>query len=103
METDAADEPNAVRSTHSIGAMEGFAELRTGYDFEAFSAAAGYPELELGAPQYPGAYAAIDSLVEQASGPAKDREAFIAEATRGRAAMHLTNWQMGSCETDWLR
>jgi hypothetical protein len=69
--------------------MEGFAELRALTDFEVFTVLAGYPGLQPGEPQYPGAYAAINSLVTQASGPAKDRYAFIAEATHGPAAMHF--------------
>ncbi|GAA1575367.1 hypothetical protein GCM10009789_30990 [Kribbella sancticallisti] len=89
MATDAPAEPNAVRSAHSQGAMEGFAELRAMNDFAAFSANAGYPGLTLPTPAYPGAYAAMNSLVTQASGPAKDRYAFIAEATHGPGVMHF--------------
>ncbi|WP_433006426.1 hypothetical protein [Kribbella sp. CA-294648] len=89
METDAPNEPNAVRTEHSRGALEGFAELRTVADFETFAASAGYPHLRLTEPQYPGAFAAMDSLALQASGPAKDRTTFIAEGTRGPAVMHF--------------
>ncbi|QNE17580.1 hypothetical protein F1D05_06240 [Kribbella qitaiheensis] len=89
METDAPTEPNAVRSLQTRGVMEGFAELRTVNDFELFSAYAGYPGLELREPQYPGAYTTVDNLVEQVSGPAKDRAAFITQATHGPAAMHF--------------
>jgi hypothetical protein len=89
MQTDARDQPNAVRTLHSLGAMEGFAELRAMNDFEVFTVNAGYPGLRPGEPQYPGAYAAMNSLVTQVSGPAKDRYAFLAEATGGPAAMHF--------------
>ena len=89
METDAPAEPNAVRTTHSLGAMEGFAEVRTVNDFEAFSNSAGYPGLTLDRAAYPGAHAAMDSLITQASGPAKDRYAFIDEGARGPAVMHF--------------
>jgi hypothetical protein len=89
MALDAPNEPNAVRTEHSIGAIEGFAELRTMSDFELYAAEAGYPELKLRKPQYPGAFAAMDSLADQASGPAKDRDAFIAEGTRGPGVMHF--------------
>ncbi|WP_328326319.1 pentapeptide repeat-containing protein [Kribbella sp. NBC_00382] len=89
MAVDAPNEPNAVRTEHSIGAIEGFAELRTMSDFDLYAAQAGYPELKLRKPQYPGAFAAMDSLAEQASGPAKDRDAFIAEGTRGPGVMHF--------------
>lgn len=68
METDAPAEPNAVRSPHSQGAMEGFAEVRTVNDFEAFTNNAGYPGLALDKAAYPGAHAAMDSLITQASG-----------------------------------
>ncbi|TDU82509.1 hypothetical protein EV138_7403 [Kribbella voronezhensis] len=89
METDAPNEPNAVRSLHSQGAMEGIAELRALNDFIPFSVSAGYPGLRLPAPQRAGAYAAMDSLVTQASGPAKDRYALIREAVHGPGVMHF--------------
>jgi hypothetical protein len=89
MQTDARDQPNAVRTLHSRGAMEGFAEFRAISDFEVFTVSAGYPGLEPPEPQYPGAYAAMNSLVTQVSGPAKDRYAFLAEAARGPAVMHF--------------
>jgi hypothetical protein len=89
MELDAPGEPNAVRTEHSNGAMEGFAELRTANDFEAFAVSAGHPELILESPQYPGAFAAMDSLADQASGLVRDRESFIAEGIHGPAVMHF--------------
>jgi hypothetical protein len=89
METDAPAEPNAVRSLHSQGAMEGVAELRALNDFVAFSVNAGYPGLTPPSPARPGAYAAMDSLVTQASGPAKGRYALIAEAVHGPGVMHF--------------
>ena len=64
----------AVR--HSQGAMEGIAELRALNDFIPFTVSAGYRGLKLPQPQRPGAYAAMDSLITQASGrsaPAVDR------------------------------
>jgi hypothetical protein len=89
MATDAPTEPNAVRSPQTRGLMEGFAEFRTVNNFDLFSAYAGYPGLELRTPQYPGAYAAVKNLVNQVSGPAKDRQAFIAQGIVGPAAMHF--------------
>jgi hypothetical protein len=89
MDLDATAEPNAVRTVHSQGVAEGFAELRTANDFEAFTASAGHPELTLGEPQYPGAFAAMESLAEQASGLAKDRDSFIEEGVHGPAVMHF--------------
>lgn len=89
MATDASDEPNAVRSEHSLGLMEGFAEVRTLQDFGAFARLAGYQGLELPTPTYPGAYAATQSLLHQVSGPAKDRLAIIEEASHGPGVMHF--------------
>jgi hypothetical protein len=89
MATDAPDEPNAVRSPHSLGLMEGFAEIRTVQDFPAFARLAGYPGLDLPTPAYPGAHAATQNLLQQVSGPAKDRLTFIDEAAHGPAVMHF--------------
>ncbi|MFI5713276.1 hypothetical protein [Kribbella sp. NPDC051620] len=89
MATDAPNEPNAVRSEHSLGLMEGFAEVRALQDFGAFARGAGYPELELPTPSYPGAYTATDGLLQQASGPAKGRLDIIDEATHGPGVMHF--------------
>jgi hypothetical protein len=89
METDAAHEPNAVRSRVSTAAMEGMAELRTVADFEMYTAVAGYPGLVIGRPQYAGAFAAMDDLVDQVTGPALDRQALITDAVRGPGAMHF--------------
>ncbi|WP_343963434.1 hypothetical protein, partial [Kribbella koreensis] len=89
MDLDAPNEPNAVRTVHSQGAAEGFAELRTANDFETFTASAGHPELILGEPQYPGAFAAMESLAQQASGLAKDQDSFIEEGVHGPAVMHF--------------
>jgi hypothetical protein len=89
MQTDAPRELNAVRSPHSKGVMEGVAELRTTTDFQAFTVAAGCPGLTLPGPQYPGAHAAVNNLITQASGPALSRQTLIDEMTRGPAVMHF--------------
>jgi hypothetical protein len=89
MEIDAPAEPNAVRSGHSEGVMEGFAELRTVEDFRAFTSRAGYPGLTLEEPQYPGAYAATESLMAQVAGPRLSREAIIDAGTQGPVVMHF--------------
>ena len=89
METDASLEPNAVRTVHSEGLMEGFAELRTVEDFEAFSWRAGYPGLTMSEPQYPGAFAATESLMVQVAGPRLNREAIITAGTQGPVVMHF--------------
>lgn len=89
MTTDAPDEPNAVRSQHSLGLMEGLAEVRALQDFATFARRAGYAGLELPAPSYPGAYAATQSLLQQVSGPAKSRLALIDEALHGPGVMHF--------------
>ncbi|TCM41133.1 hypothetical protein [Kribbella sp. VKM Ac-2568] len=89
METDAPTEANAVRSQHSLGLMEGVAELRATTDFQAFTEAAGYPGLTLTTPQYPGAHAAVDSLVTQASGPVVGRQDLIEGLTQGPGVMHF--------------
>jgi hypothetical protein len=89
MEVDAPAEPNAVRSGHSEGVMEGFAELRTVEDFRAFTSRAGYPGLTLEEPQYRGAYAATESLMAQVAGPRLRREAIIDAGTQGPVVMHF--------------
>jgi hypothetical protein len=89
MPTDAPDQPNAVRSEHSLGLMEGFAEVRALDDFEAFALRAGYSQLTLPQPEYRAAHAAVESLLEQASGPRKPWEELIAEGTRGPGVMHF--------------
>ncbi|NEA35206.1 hypothetical protein [Streptomyces sp. SID13031] len=89
METDAPAEPNAVRTPHSLGATEGLAELRAMNDFPIFATLAGYPGLKLPAATYPGAHSAMDNLVTQVTGPAKDRDAFISEACQGPGVMHF--------------
>ncbi|WP_460656297.1 hypothetical protein [Kribbella endophytica] len=89
METDAPDEPNAVRTAESLALIEAVAEYRAVQQFEMFAVAAGYPEAYLITPQYPGWFTAMDDLVRQVSGPVKDRAAFLAEAIRGPGAMHF--------------
>ncbi|GAB3835311.1 hypothetical protein [Kribbella italica] len=89
METDAPDEPNAVRTAESLALIEAFAEYRAVQQFETFAAAAGYPEAYLTTPQYPGWYTAMDDLVRQVSGPVKDRAAFLNEAIQGPGALHF--------------
>jgi hypothetical protein len=89
MLTDAPDEPNAVRAKHSLGLMEGIAEVRTLADFVPFTERSGYPGLVLAEPQYPGALTAAEGLIAQATGPAKSTEALLEEATRGPGVMHF--------------
>jgi len=89
METDAPTEPNAVRSTHSRGLMEGFAELRTFEDFDAFTRRAGYPGLRVYEAKYPGAYAATESLMTQVEGARLSRDAILNAGTQGPVAMHF--------------
>jgi hypothetical protein len=89
MRTDAPHEPNAVRSEHSLGIMEGFAEVRALDDFHAFALRAGYTGLSLPKPQYPAAHAAVEDLLKQASGPRKPWEVLIDEGTRGPGVMHF--------------
>jgi hypothetical protein len=69
--------------------MEGFAEVRTVNDFEAFTNNAGYPGLALDKAAYPGAHAAMDSLITQASGTVMDRYALIDQGSRGPVVMHF--------------
>jgi hypothetical protein len=89
METDAPDEPNAVRSTQTRGLMEGIAEIRAMEDFDAFARRAGYRDLPLPASTYPGAHAAATSLLKQCAGPRVSREAIVDLVTRGPAALHF--------------
>ena len=89
MQTDAPNEPNAVRSVHSRGLMEGIAELRATNDFDAFSDEAGYSGLTAGQPEYPSAHAAVDSLVTQASGPVLSRPVMIRTLAQGPGVMHF--------------
>ncbi|TDO52776.1 hypothetical protein EV643_102618 [Kribbella sp. VKM Ac-2527] len=89
MLTDAPDEPNAVRTRHSLGLMEGIAEVRTLADFDLFTERSGYSGLVLAEPQYPGALTAAEGLIAQATGPAKSTVALLEEATRGPGVMHF--------------
>ncbi|WP_405067940.1 hypothetical protein OG558_41390 [Kribbella sp. NBC_01510] len=87
--TDDPAEPNAVRSEHSRGLMEGVAELRAIEDFRLFTRQAGYFGLSMPQPQYEGAYTATDSLVNQVSGVRRDRVSIINDLTRGPAVAHF--------------
>jgi hypothetical protein len=89
MFTDAPEAPNAVRDDRSLGVMEGVAEYRAVVDFDNFVAVAGYSGLVLAQPQYPGPFAAMDDLVSQVSGPAKDRQALLKQLAGGPGAMHF--------------
>ena len=89
MQIDAPTERNAVRSRHSYGMTEGFAEVRTFADFAAFVDRAGYGELTPGEPQYPGAYAATRELMVHITGPAYTGNALINDVCRGPGVMHF--------------
>lgn len=89
MELKAPSEPNAVYSEHSKGLMEGVAELRAMVDFDAFADRAGYKDLVLPGPQYPGAHAAADGLLDQASGPNIDRKRLMSQLVTGPVVMHF--------------
>ncbi|WP_350278968.1 hypothetical protein [Kribbella sp. HUAS MG21] len=89
MVIDAPSEPNAVRTEHSYGLTEGFAEVRTFVDFDAFADRAGYDGLTLGDPQYPGAFAATRDLMAHVTGPAYSGNALIDDACRGPGVMHF--------------
>jgi hypothetical protein len=85
----APGEPNAVITEHSRGVMEGFAEVRTFEDFDAYADMAGYQGLSLGAPQYPGAFAATKDLMAHITGPSYSMDDLIDDACRGPAVMHF--------------
>ncbi|WP_145814746.1 hypothetical protein [Kribbella amoyensis] len=87
--TDAPGEPNAVRSSQSVGLMEGVAEVHAMENFEAFAERAGYPDLPTPIPTYPGAYAATSDLLSQVTGPAMTRRTLLDEAIRGPGVMHF--------------
>ena len=89
MQIKAPGEPNAVWTEHSRGVMEGFAEVRTFVDFDAFADRAGYGGLTFGNPQYPGAFAATRDLVTHVTGPAYSRHALINDACRGPGLLHF--------------
>jgi hypothetical protein len=78
-----------VHSTHTRGLTEGLAEVRAVDDFQAFTWRAGYRDLVLPKPQYEGAYAATDRLLNQIDGPFRSREEFTDELVAGPAAMHF--------------
>jgi hypothetical protein len=84
-----ASEPNAVRTPHSAGLTEGVAELRVMADFDAFADRAGYQELVLPRPQYPGAHATSDQLLDQAAGLNVSRNALLKRLITGPAVMHF--------------
>jgi hypothetical protein len=89
MQIDAPTQANAVRSEHSLGLIEGFAEVRAFADFDAFAVRAGYHGLRLDTPQYPGAYAATRDLMAHVTGPAYSRDDLIDDASRGPGVMHF--------------
>ena len=89
METDTPTELNAVRSSHSLGLIEGFAEVRTFADFELFTDRGGYSGLTLDTPQHPGAFAATRDLMTHVTGPVYSRGALIDDASRGPGVMHF--------------
>ena len=89
METDAPANVNAVRSNHSFGLIEGFAEVRTFADFELFTDRSGYDGLTLDTPQHPGAFAATRDLMTHVTGPACPRAVLIDDACRGPGVMHF--------------
>jgi len=89
MNLKAQSEPNAVYSEHSAGLTEGVAELRVMADFDAFADLAGYQELVLPRPQYPGAHAASDRLLDQAAGLNVNRKALLNRLIAGPAVMHF--------------
>ncbi|TCO21195.1 hypothetical protein EV652_111102 [Kribbella steppae] len=85
----APTEPNAVDSKHSLGLTEGVAEVRAIEDFQAFTWRAGYQDVVLPGPQYEGAFAATDRLLDQASGIFTSREDLTDELVAGPAATHF--------------
>ncbi|MET9269211.1 hypothetical protein [Kribbella sp. NPDC003557] len=89
MRIDAPAEPNAVRTMHSYGLTEGFAEVRAFADFDAFVDRAGYGGLALGDPQYPGAFAATHDLIGHLTGPAYSRNTMLNDVCRGPGVMHF--------------
>ncbi|GAA1143501.1 hypothetical protein GCM10009630_47340 [Kribbella jejuensis] len=82
-------EPNAVLTSHSRGVMEGFAEVRAVADFDAFADLAGYEGLTLGAPHYPGAFAATKDVMTHVTGPGYSMDNLIDDACRGPVLMHF--------------
>jgi hypothetical protein len=95
MELKAPPEPNAVYSAHSRGLMEGVAELRAMFDFEAFADRAGYPDLALPRPHYKGAYAATVSLLDQASGLHMSRKNLLSDLVTGPVVLHFDQLAAG--------
>ena len=89
MQIKAPGEPNAVLTEHSRGLMEGFAEVRTFADFDAFADRAGYGGLTLGDPQYPGAFTVTHDLMAHVTGPSYSKHALINDACRGPGLMHF--------------
>lgn len=85
----APSEPNAVRTRHSAGLTEGVAELRVMADFDAFADRAGYQELVLPRPQYPGVHATSDRLLDQAAGLNLSRKDLLKRLITGPAVMHF--------------
>jgi hypothetical protein len=95
MELKALTEPNAVHSNHTLGLTEGIAEVRAVEDFQAFTWRAGYRDLVLPKPQYEGAFAATDRLLEQIDGPFGSREQLTNDLVAGPAAMHFDRLAAG--------
>jgi hypothetical protein len=89
MELDAPAERNAIRTKHSLGLTEGFAEVRAAEAFHVFTELAGYPGLVFTEPQYEGAFIATESLIKQVSGLRVDSQELIDRLARGPGVMHF--------------
>lgn len=95
MELKALTEPNAVHTNHSLGLTEGIAEVRAVEDFQAFSWRTGHDAVVLPKPQYEGAYAATDRLLDQIGGRFDSREQLTDDLVAGPAAMHFDRLAAG--------
>ncbi|TDD57550.1 hypothetical protein E1263_23015, partial [Kribbella antibiotica] len=73
-----ASMPNATPSPHTDALATGITQVRVTTDFETFAQRAGYPDLPPPVPQQ-GTHAAADSLLTQASGLNKSRDALLSE------------------------
>ncbi|GAB2668758.1 hypothetical protein [Kribbella swartbergensis] len=89
MTLDAPAEPNAIRTAHSLGLTEGFAELRAAQDFQVFAELAGYSGLVFSEPQYEGAFTATEGLLKQAAGLRVDSQQLIDRLAQGPGVMHF--------------
>jgi hypothetical protein len=87
VETDARDEPNAVRAPQSFGLDEGLTELVMMDDYDEFVRQAGYEHAEMQDPKYSSALQATSDLLDRATSSDTERTELLNSALDRPVAM----------------